>query len=54
MDQSGVFKYGILSEGGCFGDISILNGKPNEFSYYYDNYTDIPLQCLTIQAEDFF
>jgi CRP-like cAMP-binding protein len=43
----------VLSDGGCFGDISIVSGEPNEFSYFYDNHSEIPLQLLSIDAEEF-
>ena len=53
MDRSGVHEYGVLSPGGCFGDISLLLNKPNEFSYFYDNHTTEAIQLLTIDAQKF-
>jgi hypothetical protein len=53
MDRSGVHEYGVLLQGGCFGDISLLLNKVNEYSYFYDNHTAEAIQLLTIDAEKF-
>lgn len=50
MDKKGILEYGVLSDGGCFGDISIVTGEVNEFSYFYDNHSDSPLQLLSVDA----
>ena len=53
MDKKGILEFGVLSEGSCFGDISIVTGEVNEFSYFYDNHSEVPLQLLSVDAEDF-
>ena len=58
MDPSGMIEYGKLSEGSYFGDISILNDEPNEYSYYFDPFTNNnnndknnkPLEMLEIEG----
>ena len=45
-----MIEYGQLSEGSYFGDISILNDEPNEYSYYFDPFTNKPLEMLEIEG----
>lgn len=53
MDKQGLYEYGIIHEGGYFGDISVILNEPNEYSYCYNNYSDRSIQFLEIDAEDF-
>ena len=36
MDQAGMYDYGLIKGGSFFGDISLLLGKPNEYSFFYN------------------
>lgn len=45
-----MFEYGRLSKGSYFGDISILNDEPNEYSYYVNPYSEVPLEMLEIDG----
>lgn len=53
MDQQGMYNYGTLKEGSYFGDLNLLLGKINSFSYFYDPFTDKPLQLLRVKKQDF-
>lgn len=53
MDRTGKHEYARLTDGGCFGEISIVEDMPNEFNYYYDNHSEEPLQCLIINSNVF-
>jgi len=51
MDKFGMIEYGMLSDGSYFGDISIILDEPNEYSYYFNPYTEEkPLQMLSIES----
>jgi len=54
MDKHATLKYGTLSDGSCFGDISLLLNIPNEFSYYFNEREDKNLFFLEIDSLDFF
>lgn len=53
MDKSGMLKYGELSDGSCFGDISLVLSQPNEFSYVFNERDDKNLFMLEIDSLDF-
>lgn len=43
--------YGTLERGSCFGDISALHNKPNEFCYIYNTGIGDDLYMLSIDVE---
>ena len=53
MDQAGLYNYGMVQQGSYFGDVSILTGKPNKYSYMFDPHQQKPLQMLQIKADVF-
>ena len=53
MDKNGLYDYGILREGCCFGDISLLLHEPEEFSYFYDPYHTKPILMLEVPSAAF-
>ena len=54
MDKTGNLQYGILQEGSYFGDISVINEEPNEYSYFYDHQNkDKQIQLLAIDGKVF-
>lgn len=53
MDSTGMYGYGILKSGSYFGDISILLNQPNCYSYFYNPFSEKPLQLLKIKRKDF-
>ena len=40
MDKTAKLLYGTISEGAYFGDISILNDEPPQYSYVFNTYQD--------------
>jgi signal-transduction protein with cAMP-binding, CBS, and nucleotidyltransferase domain len=53
MDNNGLYDYGILREGCCFGDVSLLLEEPEEFSYFYDPYHSKPILMLEVPSKKF-
>ena len=53
MDKSGLYEYGVLSDGSYFGDISLLLDKNEEFSYFFNPYLKKPIIMLTLTADIF-
>lgn len=53
MDKSGLYEYGVLSDGSYFGDISLLLDKHEEFSYFFNPYLKKPIIMLTLTADKF-
>ena len=53
MNKSGMIRYGTLSEGSYFGDLSILRNEPNEFSYFIDPYANKPNEFLKLNGKIF-
>jgi len=53
MDKVGLIKYGTLSDGSCFGEISLMLNMPNEFSYFFNSREDKNLLLLEIDSLDF-
>ena len=48
MNSNGLYDYGMIQEGGYFGDISAMLGVPEEFSYLYNQNSEKPLLILEI------
>jgi len=36
MDMAGMYDYGIIKSGSYFGDINILLGKSNPYSFFFN------------------
>ena len=53
MNKSGILKYGTLSEGSYFGDLSVMSNEPNEFAYYIDPYANKANEFLKIDGDVF-
>ena len=53
MDRYGMYDYGVVSEGGYFGEISVLLDEPAEFSYMFNPHSGKPLLMLTLSTQDF-
>jgi len=53
MDKQCLYNYGMLGEGSCFGDISLLLDQPNQYSYYFNQRDVKPLLVLKVRAIDF-
>jgi len=50
MNKDGLFDYGIIGEGGYFGDISVLLDEPENFSYFFNPYSGKPTLMLSLSA----
>ena len=50
MNKEGMYEYGLIQEGGYFGDISVLLNRTNEYGYYYNPHTDKPVILLALRA----
>lgn len=48
-----MYEYGLISEGGYFGDISALLDEPNEFSYFFNPNNIKATLLLEIEAPQF-
>lgn len=46
MDHAGMYGYAKIKGGSYFGDISILLGRANKYSYMYNPHQEKPLQLL--------
>lgn len=53
MNKDGQYEYGVLNEGSYFGDISLLLNEANEFSYYYNPYSEKAINLLQIDGDVF-
>ena len=59
MDKNCLYHYGLLEVGSYFGDISVLQGTPNQFSFCYNvdekesELIDKSLYLLSVPAKDF-
>lgn len=53
MDSTGMYGYGMIKSGSYFGDTSILLNQPNAYSYFYNPFSEKPLQLLKIKRKDF-
>jgi signal-transduction protein with cAMP-binding, CBS, and nucleotidyltransferase domain len=53
MDKQGLFDYGVIQEGGYFGDISLLLNETNEYSYMYNPHNIKPVILLRLKDEEF-
>lgn len=53
MDPTCMYVYGIVSDGGYFGDISALLNRENEFNYMYDPFSTKPVLLLKIERNKF-
>ena len=53
MNKDGQYEYGVLNEGSYFGDISLLLNEVNEFSYFYNPYSEKALNLLKIEGKTF-
>lgn len=59
MDKNCLYHYGLLEAGSYFGDISVLQGTPNQFSFCYNvdekesELIDKSLYLLSVPAKDF-
>lgn len=53
MNKEGMYEYGVIQEGGYFGDISVLLNRPSEYAYYYNPYIDKPILMLSLDANEF-
>jgi len=53
MNKNGFYEYGVIGEGGYFGDISILFDTPSEYGYFFDPHCEKPLMMLAISAKKF-
>lgn len=51
MNKDGQYEYGILDEGSYFGDISLLLGEENEYSYFYNPFSEKPINLLQIDGD---
>jgi len=53
MDKHGMYEYGLIHEGGYFGDISLIFDEPNEYSYCFNPFSGRSVQVLSLDAEEF-
>jgi len=53
MNKEGMYEYGIINEGGYFGDISALLDEPSEYGYYYNPHNERPILMLQIPVTKF-
>lgn len=53
MDETGWYEYGIMQDGGFFGDISCMLDTLNEFNYMYNPYSSKPVLLLSIPCDKF-
>ena len=53
MDKTGMYDYGVINEGGYFGDISVLLNQPSEFSFFYNPHSGKPVMLLSLPSETF-
>jgi CRP-like cAMP-binding protein len=53
MNKQGLYEYGTLGAGSYFGDISVLQDKPNTFSYFYNPQGDSHVILLSVKREAF-
>ena len=53
MNKELAYEYGRIEEGSYFGDISLLSGEPNSFSYVSNPFDTTPLQLLSIDGVQF-
>lgn len=51
MDPKGLYQYAVLQKGSYFGDISILLGKPNVFSYMFNPFQTEKKPLMTFRVE---
>ena len=51
MDPLGLYQYGVIKQGSYFGDISVLLGRPNIFSYMYNPFQTEGIPLMTYQIE---
>jgi len=53
MNKDGMYDYGMINEGGYFGDISCLLQEPNEYSYFFNPYNGKPILMFSLSASMF-
>ena len=53
MNKEGMYEYGLIQEGGYYGDISLLLNMPSEFSYFYNPTCEKPLLLLSLDVKSY-